>query len=123
VTRGKAPRPFDSSRVAKASGPELMKRAYVEGIQTDPRATLVDLEASRGWCDSFDPVDDGNSVTCPTRIVGGSAESEDCRERADDLARSLTQASVALVEGAAHFLPLEKPEALAKEILQIADLA
>ena len=122
VTRGKAPRPFDPSRVAKASGPELMKRAYMEGIQTDPRATLVDLEASRRWSDSFNPVDDGRSVTCPTRIVGGSAESEDCRERADELAHSLSQASVAMVEGAAHFLPLEKPEALSKEIRQIADI-
>ena len=121
VTRGKAPRPFDPSRVAKGSGPDLMKRAYMEGIQTDPRATLVDLEASRSWSDAFDPVDDGRSVRCPTRIVGGSAESGDCRERAEALTRSLAQASIALIEGAAHFLPLEKPEALATQIHLIAE--
>ena len=121
VTRGKAPRPFDPSRVAKDSGPDLMKRAYIEGIQTDPRATLVDLEASRGWSDAFDPADDGGSVLCPTRIVDGSAEPEAARERAAALAGSLTQASVTTIDGAAHFLPLEKPEALANEIRLVAE--
>lgn len=121
VTRGKAPRPFDPSRVAKDSGPDLMKRAYIEGIQTDPRATLVDLEASRGWSDAFDPDDDGGAVLCPTRIVDGAAEPEAARERAAKLAGSLPRASVAEIEGAAHFLPLEKPEALANEIRQIAE--
>jgi pimeloyl-ACP methyl ester carboxylesterase len=118
VTRGKAPRPFDPSRVAKVSGPDLMKRAYMEGIQTDPRATLVDLEASRSWSNAFD---DGSSVACPTRIVRGSAETERCLELADKLAGSLAQASMVEFEGAAHFLPLEKPEALANEIRLIAE--
>ena len=121
VTRGKAPRPFDPNRVAKDSGPDLMKRAYIEGIQTDPRATLVDLEASRDWSDAFDAANDGGGILCPTRIVSGSAEPEVARASASALADALTQASVALVEGAAHFLPLEKPEALANEIRQIAE--
>ena len=121
VTRGKAPRPFDPRRVAKGSGPDLMKRAYMEGIQTDPRATLVDLEASRSWSDRFDLAGDAGSIVCPTRIVSGSAESEDCLERAEKLSHSLPQASVTLVDDAAHFLPLEKPEALANEIRLIAE--
>ncbi len=118
VTRGKAPRPFDPSRVAKDAGPELMKRAYIEGIQTDPRATLVDLEASRSWSDAFE---NAGSVSCPTWIVRGSAESDRCLELADDLAGSLAQASIVGIDGAAHFLPLEKPAALATEIRQIAE--
>jgi pimeloyl-ACP methyl ester carboxylesterase len=121
VTRGKAPRPFDPSRVAKDSGPDLMKRAYMEGIKTDPRATLVDLEASRVWSDAFSPSDDGSSVVCPVKVVSGSAESGDCLERADELARALPHASVVVIEGAAHFLPLEKPEALVKEIQLLAE--
>jgi pimeloyl-ACP methyl ester carboxylesterase len=107
--------------VAKDSGPDLMKRAYMEGIKTDPRATLVDLEASRQWSDGFNLPDDGRSVVCPTRIVSGSAESENCLARADELSRSLPRASTALVDGAAHFLPLEKPEALVKEIQLLAE--
>jgi pimeloyl-ACP methyl ester carboxylesterase len=123
VTRGKAPRPFDPSRVAKASGPELMKRAYIEGIQTDPRATLVDLEASRRWSDEFREADRPNPIECPTRIVCGSSEAAESRDRSNELAAGLTRASVAEIEGAAHFLPLEKPQALVSEIRQIAEAA
>jgi pimeloyl-ACP methyl ester carboxylesterase len=112
VTRGKAPRPFDPSRVCKESGPELMRRAYMEGIKTDPRATLVDLEASRAWADGFDRGD----LSCPVRIVCGSAESENSRRRAEELESALDAASSCVIDGAAHFLPLEKPSALAAEI-------
>ena len=118
VTRGKAPRPFDPNRIAKASGPEMMKRAYMEGIQTDPRATLVDLEASRAWADAFDG---GRAISCPTRIVLGASEPDSDRERSEELANSLPNAVAASVDDAAHFLPLERPRALAREIRRIAE--
>jgi len=117
VTRGKAPRPFDPSRVCPDSGPDLMRRAYMEGIQTDPRATLVDLEASRAWSDHFDA---GPSIGVATAIVCGSAEPEMCQERARTIARSCSRATHREIQGAAHFLPLEKPQALAAEILRLA---
>jgi len=123
VTRGKAPRPFDPSRIAKDSAPELMKRVYMEGIQTDPRATLVDLEASRRWSDEFLAGEAPSSIDCPTRVVCAAGEAPECRERAETLASTLPQATVSRIEGAAHFLPLEKPEALANEIRQIAEAA
>jgi len=120
VTRGKAPRPFDPSRVCKDGGQDMMRRAYMEGVQTDPRATLVDLEASRAWSDSFDG---GGGISCPIRIVSGTAESAACRSRAEALKGSLPTASIAEIEGAAHFLPLEQPEALANEIQRAREAA
>jgi pimeloyl-ACP methyl ester carboxylesterase len=120
VTRGKAPRPFDPSRLCPDSGPDLMRRAYMEGIQTDPRATLVDLEASRAWSDRFAA---GPAIAVTTAIVCGSAEPEMCQERARAIARSCSRATPREIEGAAHFLPLEKPRALAAEILRIARTA
>jgi len=119
VTRGKAPRPFDPSRVCKDGGQDMMRRAYMEGIQTDPRATLVDLEASRAWSDSFDA---GKGISCPVSVLVGAAEHEACRSRAESLADSLgSSGSSAEIEGAAHFLPLEQPEALAREIRRVAE--
>jgi len=118
VTRGKAPRPFDPARVAREGGPDLVKRAYMEGIQTDPRATLVDLEASRSWADAF--VANGGIET-PIRIACGASESDDARARAEALATSLASATFVEIDGAAHFLPIEKPEALAREIGLIAE--
>jgi pimeloyl-ACP methyl ester carboxylesterase len=135
VTLGKAPRPFDPTRVCQASGPDMMRRAYMEGTQTDPRATLVDLEASRAWSDAFAGRGDGtkngggsvvsSSLVCA--IVRGSEEAPICRKRAESLAQSLSlspsRTTTCEIEGAAHFLPLEKPDALAAEILRLARLA
>jgi pimeloyl-ACP methyl ester carboxylesterase len=123
VTRGKAPRPFDPARVCPDGGREMMRRAYMEGIQTDPRATLVDLEASRAWADAFEKDQDMAGLDCPIAIVSGSAENEACRARAEDLAQALPKAWTARIDGAAHFLPLEKPEALAAEIRRVAEAA
>lgn len=120
VTRGKAPRPFDPSRVCPDGGRAMMQRAYMEGIQTDPRATLVDLEASRAWADAFQA---GAGIDCPVEIVLGSAENAACVARAERLAGSLAHATTATVDAAAHFLPLEQPEALAREIRRIAEAA
>ena len=120
VTLGKAPRPFDPTRVAKSGGQDMMRRAYMEGIQTDPRATLVDLEASRSWTAAhLEAVE----IDCPTRIVCGEAEHAESRERAESLAGRCTQSTLADVADAAHFLPLEQPAALAAEILKIAEAA
>ena len=121
VSHGKAPRPFDPGRVARASGPDLMRRAYMEGIQTDPRATLVDLEASRAWTDAFAGGDD--RIRCPVRIVTGGAEPAECRSRAEALAGSLSRAEALELADAAHYLPLEQPAALAGEIQRIQEAA
>ena len=121
VTRGKAPRPFDPSRVAKDAGPDVMKRAYMEGIQTDPRATLVDFEASRRFSDKSN----GNefSLTCPIRFIDGAAESNDDRERSKAFAEGIAGSSVDSIEGAANYLPFEQPKLLAEEIQRIVEAA
>jgi pimeloyl-ACP methyl ester carboxylesterase len=127
VTRGKAPRPFDPKRVSQEGGQDMMRRAYMEGIQTDPRSTLVDLEASRAWADAFASESDGvagwGGIACPVAIVSGAQENEACRARAEALRGPLGQASTFEVEGAAHFLPLEKPEDLAAEIQRLMEAA
>jgi pimeloyl-ACP methyl ester carboxylesterase len=120
VTRGKAPRPFDPSRLCKESGREIMQRAYMEGIKTDPRATLVDLESSRAWSRTFATERSTWRLECPLRVVSGAAEPPSNRERAESLvtlsASASTPASTHVIDGAAHFVPLENPTALCKEI-------
>lgn len=127
VTRGKAPRPFDPSRVDKDSdaGPDLMKRAYMEGIATDPRATLGDLEASRRWCDAFEdgPDEKGDAIGCARLFVDGAAESDSIRARSEKFAQTLSDSPVGLIEGASHYLPFEQPQALAEQIRSMADTA
>ena len=120
VTLGKAPRPFDPTRVAKSGGQDMMRRAYMEGIQTDPRATLVDLEASRDWSAAHS---DALAIDCLTRIVRGEAEHAQARERAETLAGRCANSALEEIADAAHFLPLEQPLALAAEILKTAEAA
>lgn len=119
VTEGKAPRPFDPKRVCREGGREMMQRAYMEGIKTDPRATLVDLEASRSWSAAFDAKTSG--IDCPITVFCGTAEEADAVERGEALATSFAAGSTATVEAAAHFLPLEQPAALAAEIRRVVE--
>ncbi len=121
VTRGKAPRPFDPARVCKDGGREMMQKAYMEGIKTDPRATLVDLQASRAWADAFDA--GASEIDCPVAVVSGAAENADCVTRAEALASALANGSTRTVDAAAHFLPLEQPDALAAVIRSAAEAA
>lgn len=120
VTEGKAPRPFDPARVCPDGGREMMQKAYMEGIRTDPRATLVDLEASRRWADAWQGTE---PIEAPARVVCGAAEPAPCRERAEQLARALSADPVVEIRSAAHFLPLEQPAALAAEIRRVAEAA
>ena len=97
----------------------MMQKAYMEGIKTDPRATLVDLEASQAWSKAFEPA----AIDCPAIIVSGAAENTDCVARAEELAGKLSSGQTATVEAAAHFLPLEQPATLAAEIRRVAEAA
>jgi pimeloyl-ACP methyl ester carboxylesterase len=121
VSHGKAPRPFDPSRLASGADPELMKRAYMEGIGTDPRATLVDLESCLAWSETFSG--DVAEPACTTRIVLGESEPDACRDRATSLVGGWSSASPITIEKAAHFLPIEQPAALAAEVLRLAEAA
>jgi pimeloyl-ACP methyl ester carboxylesterase len=88
----------------------------MEGIKTDPRATLVDLEASRAWADGSNDYDSA----CPVLIASGDAENENHRRRAEELGSTLSNASSGVIADAAHFLPLEQPSALAAEVRSFA---
>lgn len=124
VTLGRAPRPFDPKRLAPGSAPELMRRAYFESIQTDPRATLGDLEASRAFARAASKHDDESPLasTLPILVVAGECEPESDLEAARALAQSLG-ARFSTVAQAAHWLPFERPAALAAEIATLAEAA
>ena len=85
------------------------------------KSTLVDIEASRRWADAFeaDVAESAHEVDRPARIVCGSAEHADGRERAEQLAQVLG-AHFVPVPHASHLLPLEHPDALASEVRALA---
>lgn len=119
VTLGRASRPFDPKRLCAGGSPDLMRRAWFESIQTDPRATLVDLEASQAFARSLAMGDAAAAPRLPVLVVAGATEPATDLDAARSLAARLG-GRFASVEGAAHWLPLEQPEALAREILAFA---
>ncbi len=120
VTLGRAPRPFDAARLAPGAPRERMQRFYMESIQTDPRATLVDLEACRAFARASSASDAlRTKPPAPTLIACGEAEPEADRAVAQGLAARLGARHETIREGAS-LLPLECPEALAREILRLS---
>jgi len=133
VTQGRAARPFDPKRLAPGGSPELMRRAWMESFQTDPRATLVDLEATRAFAQAFASSGSATSAgaggpstagaaSIPVLVAAGESEPEADRDAARALAARLG-GRFATIPKAAHWLPLEQPAALAAEILGLAEAA
>lgn len=120
VTLGRASRPFDPKRLCPSGSPDRMRRAWFESIQTDPRATLVDLEASQSYARSLAAEAESSSgPRIPVLVAAGASEPAADLDAARALSTRLGGRFVAL-EQAAHWLPLEQPEALAREILAFA---
>lgn len=116
VTLGRASRPFDPRRLAAGGSPDLMRRAWFESIQTDPRATLGDLEACRGCGSDFASA---ASALPPVLVVCGESQPEAERESASALASRLGARRESVGQAGA-WLPLEQPAALARAIAAFA---
>lgn len=112
VSHGKERRPFDPSIFSGKTAPEIMKRAFMEGMKTDPRATYTDLVACREW----QPGEQLAEIQAPTRVIHGVDEIAWVKERAEALAKTLSIGEPETVPGAGHALLLEAPEALGARI-------
>ena len=114
VTEGKERRPFDPSLFAPETPPDTLKRAFMEGLKTDPRATLGDLEACRDW----QPGERLGDLQTSTFIVHGEAEIDWVKERAEALAEILPNAQLETLPSAGHALLVETPEKLGARVAE-----
>jgi pimeloyl-ACP methyl ester carboxylesterase len=112
VSQGKERRPFDPTVFSPETSPDIMKKAFVEGLKTDPRATYGDLTACRDW----DPGTRLAEVQCPARVIHGDGEIAWVKERAAALAQALPAGELETIPAAGHALLLECPEALGAQV-------
>jgi pimeloyl-ACP methyl ester carboxylesterase len=112
VRDGKERRPFDPAVFAPETTPEIMKKAFMEGLKTDPRATFGDLTACRDW----NPGQGLAEIKCPARIFHGDGEIDWVKERASALAHTLPAGELEIVSAAGHALLLEAPKALGDRV-------
>lgn len=112
VTEGKRRRDFDPTAFSKETAPEVMRKAFMAGMKTDPRATYGDLLACADW----DREADLTRIEAPTLVLHGDAERDEVVARADRLVERLPNARKAVVPKAGRMLLYEQPEAVAAEI-------
>ena len=117
VRDGKEKRPFDPAAFSKKTPPDIMKKAFMEGMKTDPRATFGDLVAYQQW----NEVDQLSNITAPTLIVHGTDEREATRASAAALAEQIQHSQLEKIEDAGHSILMEAPSALAERIGDFLD--
>jgi len=109
VTEGKRRREFDPGLFAKGAAPEIMRRAFMNGMKTDPRATHGDCLALVDWQrEAALP-----RITAPVLILHGDAERAEIVAEANRLASLLPNARKSVVPAAGNMLLYEQPDAVA----------
>ena len=114
VSQGKERRPFFKDHYSPASGPDVLRAGFMQGIKTDPRATYGDLQALASWS-----VEDRlGTLSVATLVVRGADETEALAASADSLSQALNGEPARVVPEAGRMLPLEQPEGLAREVVE-----
>ena len=112
VTEGKDRRMFRREIYSPASSPDVIRRGFLEGLKTDPRAALGDLLAAR----DFDARERLGEISVPTLVVVGEDEAESLREAARELEAGIPGARRVEIPKAGQMLPIEQPRALADAV-------
>ena len=102
------------SDASPASGPDVLRAGFMQGIKTDPRTTYGDLQALASWS-----VEDRlGALSVATLVVRGADETEALAASGDSLSQALNGEPARVVPDAGHMLPLEQPEGLAREVVE-----
>lgn len=112
VRDGKEKRPFDASAFASKTSPDIMKKAFMEGMKTDPRATYGDLLACQQWTGHERIAE----ILAPTWVVNGAEDREAILRTAPDLTQKFKTAELETIEDTGHSLLLENPKALGHRV-------
>ena len=120
VTQGRERRQFRREAYSPATSGELMRKGFMQDLQTDPRAGYGDLLALRDW----DVRERLGELRTPTLVAVGEDEFPRLRSGSEQLAEGIPGARHLVVPKAGHMLPLEQPEALAEAVAAfLAELA
>jgi len=112
ITEGKARREFGRGDLAPTTPPEVLRRAFMEEIKTDPRVLYGNTLAVR----DFAREDDLARVRCPTLIIVGE-EDEECGPASEVMAARIPNARKVVLPQTGHNQPIVQPEILADHVL------
>jgi len=112
VTEGKRRRDFDPGLLAPGAAPDVMRKAFMSGMKTDPRATHGDYLACAEWQRESDL----SRLAVPTLVLHGDAERPEIVAQADRLLELMPNARKSVVASAGQMLLFEQPDAVAAEV-------
>ncbi|HEX3429631.1 MAG TPA: alpha/beta hydrolase [Rhizomicrobium sp.] len=111
-----------------ASWPDEVLADYLRGglIETDGSLRLAcapQWEAAifRGAPHDTAPL--ASAVTCPMTIIVGTRNSAASEQQLSVIRKLRPDARILVVEGASHFLPMERPDIVREELLRLAEKA
>jgi pimeloyl-ACP methyl ester carboxylesterase len=112
VSMGRARREFELKAFAKGCDKAIIRSGFMDTLKTDPRVIYPNLMAMRDW----PGVDRLDSVSVPTLICAGEHDLPAVSAEAERITAEIPKARKLVIENAAHMLPTEQPEALAKSV-------
>lgn len=112
ITEGKARREFTRDAFSPATPPEIIRQNVMEDLKTDPRASLGDLLAIRGWS----AADRLGQIRVPTLVIFGEDEIPRIKQGSEALAAGIPGAKRVEIPKAGHMVTLEQTQAVADAI-------
>lgn len=112
IVEGKARREFTRDAFSPATPPEIVRQNVMEDLKTDPRASLGDLLAVRGWS----AADRLGRIRVPTLVIHGEDEIPRLKSGSEALAAGIAGARWVEVPKAGHMVTLEQTQAVADAI-------
>lgn len=120
VMRGRSPQPFTTEAFSPKTDFAVMRQAWTEQVKTDPRVRYFDLVA---WS-KYDALPHLDAIRVPTLVLVGKDDAITPPAQATQLQQAIEGATLVIIEGAGHSLPLEKPAELIEAItLTMSDLS
>jgi pimeloyl-ACP methyl ester carboxylesterase len=114
-------------RGAFKSWPEEMLADYLKGgLKIDPASGEARLACAPAWeaatfrAAAYNVARLAHRITCPLTVIYGTINSTCRDEGAAELLRGHEGTRVVKVDGASHFLPMEKPELVRAELARLA---
>lgn len=112
VMKGRQPQPFTKDLCSPQTPQEIVQQGWMEQIKTDPRVRHFDLVA----CEKVNLTPKLGEISKPTLILAGKDDTGTPVAQSEEMRDKIPGARLTVVEGAGHWLPIEKPQEACDEV-------
>lgn len=117
VMEGKEPVQYDKWSYSSKTSMETIREGWIEQSKTDPRIRYYDFLA----CDSFNRMNDLESLGLPTLIICGNEDILTPMKYAEYMEKNIKGAKLRRFEDAGHAVASEKPDQFDRAVIEFMD--